>query len=108
MIEINGKLYAKGIHEIGGEIIQVIDANTYRTVKRTTPISQSKPQPIPQDGGININTADEETLTLLDGVGKAGAKRIIAHRPYAAVSELTRVGGIGQKIIDKNADVIVL
>jgi competence protein ComEA len=53
----------------------------------------------PGDQRININTAGEEELSRLPGVGPATAAAIVADRiergPFATVDELIRVRGIG-------------
>ena len=105
---INGEEYATGRHVIDGELIQVIDKSTWIKVREKDYPSRVQESYANDETKININTADAETLVLLDGVGAAGAKRIIAHRPFTDVQELAKVGGIGQKIIDKNIDLIVL
>lgn len=52
-------------------------------------------------GKININTADKETLMLLDGVGEVIAGRIIEYREtyggFDTIEELMEVKGIGEK-----------
>ena len=57
--------------------------------------------------GVNINTADIETLTReLNGVGAAKARAIVefreAHGAFATVDELLEVKGIGMAILEKN------
>jgi len=55
---------------------------------------------INQDGKIDINTADENMLELLPGVGPELAGRIVAFRektPFKTVRDLKKVNGIGDK-----------
>jgi len=59
-------------------------------------------------GEVNINTADAKTLEALNGVGEKTAKAIVEYRtehgPFKTVEDLSKVKGIGAKIIDKNRD----
>ncbi len=62
---------------------------------------------------VNINTADATTLsTVLKGVGPSKAEAIIAYRksygPFQAVDELVAVKGIGESLVNKNRELIVL
>ena len=50
---------------------------------------------------IDINQADEETLTQLRGVGSRLAKRVIAARPFESIDDLTRVRGISTKDVER-------
>jgi DNA uptake protein ComE-like DNA-binding protein len=43
-------------------------------------------------GPVDLNTGSERDLEALPGVGPATAKRILAGRPYASVSDLQRAG----------------
>ncbi len=61
---------------------------------------------------ININTATAQQLMELKGVGEKLAQRIIEYRtqngPFAAVEDLTKVNGIGPKILADNASVLTV
>ena len=64
-------------------------------------------------GPVNINTADAATLaTELTGVGPALAEAIVADRKtngnFATPQALTRVKGIGDRIVEMNkANILV-
>ena len=58
---------------------------------------------------ININTAAKVQLITLKGVGDKIADRIIEYRktqPFKKIEDLMNVKGIGQKVFDKNKDLI--
>ena len=50
---------------------------------------------------MDVNTASEEDLQLLPRIGPALAGRIVAHRPFATIDELTRVPGIGPRTLER-------
>jgi competence protein ComEA len=79
------------------------------------------PAPAPDDGGedeprsrgktlhgkLNLNTASDEQLQLLPGVGPAKSERIVEYRQkngkFRRVQDLRRVKGFGQKTLKKLA-----
>ncbi|MBR1497885.1 MAG: helix-hairpin-helix domain-containing protein [Oscillospiraceae bacterium] len=73
-------------------------------------LPEASPEPAaasePPEGPVDLNTAGVEELKRLDGVGDALAARIVEDReangPFASVEDITRVSGIGQKILDSN------
>jgi comEA protein len=54
---------------------------------------------------ININTASQEELMLLPGIGRSIAERIVAyrelHKGFSSAGELMEVKGIGEKKFEK-------
>lgn len=46
-------------------------------------------------GRLNLNTATQEQLEALPGIGPALAARLTAGRPYRSLADLDRVRGIG-------------
>lgn len=62
---------------------------------------------------VNINQAGvEELKTLLVGIGDSKAQAIVDYRnangKFAEASDLTKVKGIGDKLVEKNRDRITL
>lgn len=61
---------------------------------------------------ININSATIEQLMTLKGVGKKKAQAIIAYRDengaFIAISDLTNVKGIGEKLIEVNRSLLAI
>ncbi len=56
------------------------------------------------EGTININTANQEQLELLPGVGPSTAQKILAYRekrPFKEVIHIMRIKGIGRKTYQK-------
>lgn len=56
---------------------------------------------------ININTASEENLDSLPGIGAVTSGKIISGRPYATIDELVKKKIVGQKVFDQIKATIV-
>ena len=60
--------------------------------------------------GVNINTANQETLESLPHIGAKKAQAIIkyrdAHGNFSSVEDLAKVKGIGEKLLAKIKDLI--
>jgi len=65
-----------------------------------------------EEGRVNINTASEEELVRLKGVGKTGARRIIeyrdAHGGFSSAEELKKVKGVGARAFSLNREAIAV
>ncbi|MFA9378099.1 MAG: helix-hairpin-helix domain-containing protein [Lachnotalea sp.] len=61
---------------------------------------------------ININTANEETLTTLPGIGASKAKSIISYREskggFTSIEELMEIEGIKEGVYNKVKDMITI
>ncbi|KFI60994.1 ComEA family DNA-binding protein [Bifidobacterium cuniculi] len=72
----------------------------------TSPMPSTTPTHTPE--AIDLNTADQETLESIKGIGPVTASSIIAYRdargPFSSVDELVNVDGIGEKTLAKIRD----
>lgn len=63
-------------------------------------------------GKININMASAEELVALKYVGAKLAQRIVQYReengPFKAPEDITKVPGVGSKVLQMNKDVITV
>lgn len=59
-------------------------------------------------GSVNINTADVASLASLNGLAEKKAQAIVdyrdAHGSFGSIDELSKVKGIGEKLIAKLQD----
>ena len=55
-----------------------------------------------QSAFIDLNSATEQQLDSLTGVGPELARRIIAARPFTSVDDLKKVSGISDKLLETN------
>ena len=65
-----------------------------------------------EEGKIDLNNADAETLQQLYQVGEARAQAIIDYRNsncgFVSIEEITNIDGITPKIFEKNRDKLTL
>ncbi len=72
--------------------------------------AQAQAQQAPR---LDLNTADALTLQKeLNGIGKAKAEAIVAYReangPFASVDELLEIKGIGNALLERNRDKVMV
>ena len=87
------------------------DSSGGKTARRSTPApAEDQDEPLTVKGKIlrgklNLNTATEEQLQMLPGIGEAKARRIVEDRQkrgkFQRVRDLKRVKGIGYKTLKK-------
>lgn len=80
----------------------------------STQAAQPTPPPVPTVpvGPVNINTAGQQELEALPGIGPKMAQRILDYRvtngAFASVDELVKIQGIGNKNLEKLRPFIVV
>lgn len=97
-----------------GEQIVVADKNS-ESLSSLSAHNQSAAQSGSSNSGnstgrVNINTANEQQLQTISGIGPSKAKKIIAYRdsqgPFKSVDDLSKVSGIGEKTLESIRDQI--
>lgn len=78
------------------------------------------PEPVPvvrqveaEQARLDLNKADALTLQkALNGIGKAKAEAIVAYReangPFTSVDELLEIKGIGNALLERNRDKVMV
>jgi len=89
----------------------MITASAVIVSAATEEFSKPIPQPkepvsiISEEGLININTADMDTLIKLKGIGQVRAQKIIDFRTengyFVTKEDILRIDGIGQTLFEK-------
>jgi competence protein ComEA len=72
------------------------------------PAAASKKAPLKSDPvSLDLNSASEDDLKALPGVGAAYSKKIIENRPYARKDELVKKKVLPQATYDKIKDQVI-
>jgi competence protein ComEA len=94
----------KIIIPLEGEQLPAIKSNPLEELSVSASVSDIQP--------ININTATQEELETLPGIGPSKAAAIIEYRstngPFNSLEDILEVSGIGEKTLDGFKDLIVI
>ena len=87
---------------------EVLAGHMERVEQRIDPGGRAEPERIfPVRRRINLNTASEAELVLLDGIGPKRAEAIVRYRtevgPFRTLEEVQRVEGIGPRTLARMA-----
>lgn len=103
-----GGYLGRGTLLFGGAVLR---GGTADGALRELPISRPQGQ-APTAGRIDLNTATEETLQELPGVGAVLARNIVALRQklggFTDLSQLLQAEGLGQGLYDKIKDLVCI
>ena len=74
-------------------------------------VSLEQPESLPNDDGrINLNTATQEELMTLPGIGEAKAKSILAwredHGSFEQIEDIMKIEGIKEGVFSKIKDYV--
>ncbi|MBQ0037395.1 MAG: helix-hairpin-helix domain-containing protein [Clostridiales bacterium] len=91
-------------------LIRPFDSGSYTITQEHA--ENAERQAEQQDVYVHLNTATEEELQRLNGIGPVLAQSIVAYRqehgPFTCPEELLAVDGIGEKTLDEIRDVLII
>ena len=91
-----------------GQMVRIPDKKEWEELKLTGNAAEVLQESGPDDGLIDINSADEAMLTTLPGIGEAKARSIIEYRnsngSFKRIEDIKNVSGIGNGLYEKIRD----